>query len=84
MQARDIAYQEIAKTAALPNVLPWVNAEVKDTIDLMGPDFWRYGVEECRHEIEALARYSFDDGLSEKLMTPEELFAESTFELSKI
>jgi len=41
-------------------------------------------VEECRHEIEALARYSYNDGLSEKLITPEELFAESTFELSKI
>ena len=84
VEARDVAYQDIAKTAALPNVLPWVNAEVKDTIDLMGPNFWRYGVEECRHEIEALARYSYNDGLSEKLMTPEELFAESTFELSKI
>tara|TARA_B100000686_G_scaffold348828_1_gene440823 strand:+ start:936 stop:1931 length:996 start_codon:yes stop_codon:yes gene_type:complete len=84
VEARDIAYEDIAKTAALPNVLPWVNAEVRDTIDLMGKDFWRYGVEECRHEIEALARYSFNDGLSEKLMTPEDLFAESTFELSKI
>ena len=84
VEARNVAYQDIAKTAALPIVLPWVNAEVRDTIDLMGPDFWRYGIEECRHEIEALARYSYNDGLSEKLIKPEDLFAESTFELSKI
>jgi len=50
----------------------------------MGGDFWRYGIEECRHEIEALARYSHSHGLSERLLTPEDLFAESTFDISKI
>ena len=64
--------------------LPWVAAELQDTVDLMGPDYWKYGIEECRHEIEALARYSYNDGLSERLLTPEDLFAESTFDISRI
>jgi 4,5-dihydroxyphthalate decarboxylase len=84
LQARDIAYEDLAKTAALSVALPWVDAERRDTIALMGEDFWRYGIEECRHEIEALARYSHSHGLSERLLTPEDLFAESTFDISKI
>ena len=84
LASRDLAYADIAKTAALSVALPWVDAERRDTVALMGNDFWRYGIEECRHEIEALARYSYADGLSERLMTPEDLFAESTFEISKI
>ena len=82
--ARDIAYEDVARTAALSVTLPWVDAERRETVELMGADYWRYGVEECRHEIQALARYSYSHGLSERQMTPEELFAESTFELSKI
>ena len=84
LEARDIAYQDIAKTAALSVALPWVAQELQDTVGLMGPDYWKYGIEECRHEIEALARYSYNDGLSERLLTPEDLFAESTFDISRI
>ncbi len=84
IQARDIAYEELTKTAALGITLPWVEAEMKATMELMGRDYWRYGVNESRHEIEALCRYSYSQGLSERLVTPEELFAPSTFEISKI
>ena len=84
IESRDIAYEDLAKTASLSIALPWVDAERRDTIELMGNDFWRYGVEECRHEIEALARYSHSHGLSERLLTPEDLFAPSTLEISKI
>ena len=85
-EARQVvdAYEDIAKTAALSVALPWVAQELQDTVQLMGADYWRYGIEECRHEIEALARYSYNDGLSERLLTPEDLFAESTFDISKI
>ena len=84
IEARDLAYEELLKTAALGITLPWVEAEMKATMDVMGSDFWRYGVKESRHEIEALARYSYSQGLSERLLTPEDLFAPSTFEISKI
>ena len=64
--------------------LPWVEAEALETRALMGEDYWRYGVKECAHEIEALTRYSYDQGLSERKLTAEDLFAPSTFEISKI
>ena len=84
LEARDIAYEEIRALAALNVTLPWVEAETLETIDLMGADYWRYGVKESAHEIEAMTRYSFEQGLSERKLTAEDLFAPSTFEISKI
>ena len=40
----------------------------------MGEDFWRYGVEENRKDIETLARYSYEQGLVSRRITVEELF----------
>lgn len=84
VQARDIAYDEVREITALLITLPWVEAEALETMALMGEDYWRYGVKESAHEIEALTRYSYDQGLSERKLTAEDLFAPSTFEISKI
>jgi 4,5-dihydroxyphthalate decarboxylase len=51
---------------------------------VMVTDFWRYGVSENAREIETLARYSYEQGLAERLVKAEELFAPSTFEISRI
>ena len=50
----------------------------------MGNNFWRYGVQENMREIEALTQYSFEQGLVDRKVGIEELFAASTFEISKI
>ena len=50
----------------------------------MGEDYWRYGVHECAAEIEAMTRYSFDQGLSARKLTAEDLFAAPTFDLGKL
>jgi 4,5-dihydroxyphthalate decarboxylase len=84
LEAKNIALHEVAQIAALNVTLPWVEAEALETRELMGNDYWRYGIEDCAHEIDTLARYSYDQGLSERLVTAEDLFAPSTFELSKI
>jgi 4,5-dihydroxyphthalate decarboxylase len=84
LEAKEIALREVRAMAALNVTLPWVEAEALETARLMGDDYWRYGVKECTHEIEALTRYSFEQGLSERRLTAEDLFAPSTFEFSKI
>lgn len=84
LQARDIAYHEVKEVTALNVTLPWVEAEALETVAMMGRDYWPYGIKDCAHEIEAITRYSFEQGLSERRLTAEELFAESTFEISKI
>ena len=84
LEAKNLALDAVREIAALNVTLPWVEAEALETRALMGADYWRYGVGECAHEIEALARYSYDQGLSERRLAAEDLFAPSTFEISKI
>jgi len=83
-QAKAIAMQEIPEVAALNVTLPWVEVFQEEVQRLMGDDYWRYGIADCRHEIETLMRYSHAQGLLPRPLTVEELFCESTFELSKI
>ena len=65
-------------------MLPWLNAHVEETRKEMGDDFWPYGFDKNRKTLEVFLRYSFEQGLSKRLLTPEELFAPETFESFKI
>jgi 4,5-dihydroxyphthalate decarboxylase len=64
--------------------LPFLEAETKETMAAMGADFWRYGVNENIREIEALSQYAYEQGLLDRKVAVEELFAVSTFDISKI
>jgi 4,5-dihydroxyphthalate decarboxylase len=64
--------------------LPWLEAETTETMAAMGQDFWKYGIAENMAEIEALTRYAHEQGLIDRKVAVEELFARSTFEISKI
>lgn len=82
--AKALAYEEVRDINALRVTLPWLEAEALETASLMGEDYWRYGVAENRKEIDALARYAFEQGLVKQRLTAEQLFAPSTIEISKI
>ena len=82
--AKALALWEVRDINALRVTLPWLEAEALETMALMGEDFWRYGVEENRKDIETLARYAHEQGLVKKRLGVEALFARSTLEISKI
>jgi 4,5-dihydroxyphthalate decarboxylase len=50
----------------------------------MGEDYWSYGVAANRHVLETLTRYSFTQGLSARKLDVNEMFAPSTYDLSKV
>jgi 4,5-dihydroxyphthalate decarboxylase len=68
----------LADLNALAVTLPWLVAEAQDTVRLMGADYWPYGVEKNRATLEAQARWSFEQGLSPRRFSPEDLFVPST------
>jgi 4,5-dihydroxyphthalate decarboxylase len=49
----------------------------------MGEDFWSYGVEPNRRELTAVSRYAHEQGINQREVAPEELFAASTLSLAK-
>jgi 4,5-dihydroxyphthalate decarboxylase len=83
VHAKALAYEEVRDVNALRVTLPWVEAEMLETRALMGDDYWRYGVEENRKEIETLVRYAHSQGLIKRRIAVEELFARSTLQISR-
>jgi 4,5-dihydroxyphthalate decarboxylase len=77
-------YRDLDQTAALKAMLPWLIAHVEDTRREMGADFWPYGLEKNRKTLATFLRYSHEQGLSKRLLEPEELFASETFESFRI
>ena len=68
---------------AVKATVPWLAAEVEETIALMGEDYWPYGVERNVKSIETMARWSREQGLSKRRLGIEDLFAPETLEQSK-
>ncbi len=78
-QAKRLSDAEFAETTALKIGLPWVNAEYDATREAMGEDFWSYGLNTAnRRTLEAMVRYSYEQGLAVRLLSVDEMFAEST------
>ncbi len=83
-EAKIYAMRDVREINALMITLPWIEAEARETTELMGEDFWRYGVQENAKEIEAMTRYSYEQGLVKRKLSAEDLFAHSTIDVSRI
>ena len=73
-EAKRLAIDELEQPQVPKVTLPWVNAEVQSTREVMGKDFWPYGVAANRNAIERFARYHVQEGLSDRLIQMNELF----------
>ncbi len=74
--ARAHAQQELHQVAYLYIMMPWLVDQMNEIDTIMGEDYWSYGLEKNRFVIETMCRNSYEQGISERLLTPEELFAE--------
>lgn len=77
-------YDDLYETAALKTMLPWLTAHVEQAKREMGDDFWPYGFEKNEATLRTFLRYSFEQGLSKRLLEPRELFAPQTLESFRI
>jgi 4,5-dihydroxyphthalate decarboxylase len=84
LKAKEICMHELGQIGHLAVSLPWPVAEYDQARKTLGPDYWSYGANENRHVLETLARYSFEQGLSVRQLRFEEMFAPSTYDLTKI
>jgi 4,5-dihydroxyphthalate decarboxylase len=84
LQAKRVADADLAETTALKIGLPWVNAELEATTQVMGADYWSYGVQANRRTLAAMARYSHEQGLAVRLLTVEEMFAPGTLSETRV
>jgi 4,5-dihydroxyphthalate decarboxylase len=83
-EAKDRCMRELYDTNILRVSLPWTAAEYEDTQELMTADYWPYGLEANRANLETLHGYLYEQGLIKQRLNLEELFARETREAFKI
>jgi len=64
--------------------MPWVAERARRWRELAGEDFWPYGVEPNRPTLEAFVQYAHEQGITERKLGVDELFAPETRESYKI
>jgi 4,5-dihydroxyphthalate decarboxylase len=83
-QSKKAALHKLADTSATKVTLPFVEEQLKAARDLMGADFWSYGVEPARKTLETFLQAHHAQGLSSRLLSVDELFHPATYESYKI
>jgi 4,5-dihydroxyphthalate decarboxylase len=83
-QSKARALAHLDETSATKVTLPFVEERLKEARVLMGNDFWSYGVTPNRHVLEHFFKHHNAQGLSPKLVRPEDLFHPGTLETYKL
>lgn len=76
--AKKVVTDRAEETAALGSMLPFSYLAARDAREVLGDDYWSYGLEPNRETLAAFLRFSHDQGLLSRKFEPEELFAPET------
>lgn len=79
-QSKTVALEHLMDTSATKVTLPFVEEQLVNARDLLGDNFWSYGVEKNRPTLDAFLDYHHRQGLSSRRVEIEELFHPSTLE----
>lgn len=73
-QAKTMSYARMRRTGWADDMLPWYGHELAETVALMGENFYSYGIGPNRKALETLFRYSYEQGLTKKKLSLDDLF----------
>ena len=77
MAARDRSVERLLEITASRVPLAWSTHITQDQQELLGADYFPYGIEPNRVTLEAFLRWSFEQGITQRHLAPEDLFPES-------
>jgi 4,5-dihydroxyphthalate decarboxylase len=80
VKAKQLAYADLETTTSLKVSLPWVTQEFEETRQLMGQDYWRYGVKDNTQELDLVMRYTHEQGLVKRREDFRAMFHPSTLD----
>lgn len=82
--AKQEALAGLYDSSALRFMLPWLNQDLETARDVLGDDYWSYGLAANEHVLSTFLRYHHEQGLSPRLVSPDELFAPESTEAAVI
>jgi hypothetical protein len=68
-------YRQARRLFQVPSMLPWTNALYDADVELLGEDWWPYGLAANRTALDTYLRYHHEQGLSARHWRVEEIFA---------
>jgi 4,5-dihydroxyphthalate decarboxylase len=77
-KAKEHAYAMLADMGSPKVCAAWLQPLIEEEKEIIGPDWYPYGIEANRPTIEALLQYVHEHGLADRRVKLEELFAPST------
>jgi 4,5-dihydroxyphthalate decarboxylase len=78
--ARELALTGFDETASLRYMLPWLADDVAVAQQVLGDDYWTYGLDGNEAALAAITRYSCEQGLIPRAYEPRELFVPEVLE----
>jgi 4,5-dihydroxyphthalate decarboxylase len=81
--AKDVAVKQYLGATMFhhaPLMIPWFSQLMSENRRLMGEDWWPYGVAANRTTVDTFLRYHFEQGLSKRRLTCEDIFVPELME----
>ncbi len=75
--AKDVAMEQYRKGLIFNNMnimMPWFSNLIDEDRRVLGDDWWPYGIEANRKAVDVFLRYHFEQGLSKRRLTCEDIF----------
>jgi len=77
-RAKEHCYHLLTETGSPKASFAWLQPMIEEEQTIIGRDWYPYGIEQNRPSIEALLQYTHEQGLTDRRVKLEELFAPST------
>jgi 4,5-dihydroxyphthalate decarboxylase len=71
-------FMDSDREGALKIMDPWLSYHSMEIRELMGKDYWPYGLNSNRHVVDKFLKYAYEQGLSKVRHAPEDLFAKES------
>ena len=78
LRAKEYAFALLSETGSPKASFAWLQPMIEEEQEIIGRDWFPYGIGQNRATIEALLQFTHEQGLSERKLTIDELFAQST------
>lgn len=83
-QSKAKALEHLSDTSATKVTLPFIEEQLKAARDVMGEDYWSYGVQPNLRTLETFLRHHHAQGLSDRHLDVGEIFHPAAYETYKI
>jgi 4,5-dihydroxyphthalate decarboxylase len=80
VESKRLGSERLGYIGALAVSLPWIEEHLTEVTALFGADAFPYGFAQNRTILDAMTMYSYEQGLTSRKLSPEELFAPETID----